>query len=151
MLQLFQRSSSSRRTRSLGAIAFAVAFLVSACGASSTPSVAADPAAACAASDELQTSVDSLHALDLTTVSNDDLKASIDAVSVAATSVIQAAPGGLDQEATSLEGAVNDLQAAYDEAAAGTISDSADAIDTAIVAVKAQSAAMETALAPNCP
>ena len=106
--------------------------------------------AACAASAELKTSVEALDAVDLTTVGADDLKSSIDAVANAAGGVIETAPGELGQQAEDLEGAVNVLEAAYEEASAGTISDSVAAIDAAILGVKTQSAAMELALAPSC-
>ena len=125
--------------------------LLAACGNNAAPSVATDPAAACAASKDLSSSVEALDAVDLTTVSSADLKPSIDAVSAAAAQVIETAPGSVDQKAEDMEGAVNALEAAYDEASAGDIADSAAVIDVAIVGVKTQAAAMELALKPSCP
>jgi len=150
MLLSTSRPSPSRRTVLSASVALAAALLVSACG-SSAPSTSMDPAAACAASEDLKTSVESLDAVDLSTAGVDDLKTQIDAVASATGAVIESAPGDLGQQAEDLEGAVNDLEAAYEEAAAGTISDSVEAIDGAIAIVKTHAAAMETALAPSCP
>ena len=72
-------------------------------------------------------------------------------MSAAAAQVIETAPGSVDQQAEDMEGAVNALEAAYEEASAGDIADSAAVIDVAIVAVKTQAAAMELALKPSCP
>jgi hypothetical protein len=141
----------ARRAATSLAIGLAVSMLLAACGSTTAPSTVADPAAACAASEELTTSVDALDAVDLTTVGSDDLKPSIDAVSSAAAAVIEAAPADLDQAAEDMEGAVNVLEAAYEEASAGSIADSAAAIDAAILGVKTQAAAMELALKPSCP
>jgi hypothetical protein len=140
-----------RRPTSLATAAIAATLLLAACGGSNAPSTAADPAAACAASADLTSSVATLDAIDLATVGSDDLKPSIDAVAAATAQVIETAPGDLAQEAEDLEGAVNVLEAAYEEASAGSIADSAAAIDTAIVGIKAQAAAMELALKPTCP
>ena len=144
-------SSSTRHTRPVLALGLVVAMFVAACGSTAVPTSIPDPAAACAASKALTASVDTLDAVDLTTVGSDDLKPSIDAVSAAAGAVIEAAPAGLDQEAEDMEGAVNALEAAYEEASAGSIADSAAAIDAAIVGVKTQAAAMELALEASCP
>ena len=143
--------SVARRATASLAVGVALTMLLVACANNAAPSTAADPAAACAASKDLSSSVEALDAVDLTTVSSDDLKPSIDAVSAAAAQVIESAPGSVDQQAEDMEGAVNALEAAYEEAAAGTIADSAAAIDVAIVGVKTQAAAMELALKPSCP
>jgi hypothetical protein len=143
--------SIARRAAASLAVGMTFSMLLVACGSTAVPSTVADPAAACAASDELTTSVEALDAVDLTTVTSDDLKPSIDAVSTAAAAVIEAAPDDLDQEAEDMEGAVNALEAAYEEASAGAIADSAAAIDAAILGVKTQGAAMALALEPSCP
>ena len=126
--------SIARRATASLAVGLTLSMLLVACGNTAAPSVAADPASACAASKDLSSSVEALDAVDLTTVTSDDLKPSIDAVSTAAAAVIEAAPDDLDQEAS-----------------AGEIADSAAVIDVAIAGVKTQAAAMELALKPSCP
>ena len=143
--------SVARRATASFAVGLTVSVLLVACGSNAAPSTAADPAAACAASKDLSSSVEALDAVDLTTVSSDDLKPSIDAVSAAAGQVIETAPGSVDQQSEDMEGAVNALEAAYDEAAAGDIADAAAVIDVAIAGVKTEAAKMEVALKPSCP
>ena len=90
--------SVARRATASFAVGLTVSVLLVACGSNAAPSVAADPAAACAASKDLSASVETLDAVDLTTVSSADLKPSIDAVSAAADQVIETAPGSVDQQ-----------------------------------------------------
>jgi hypothetical protein len=143
--------SVARRATAFLAVGLTLSMVLIGCGNNAAPSVAADPAAACAASKDLSSSVEALDAVDLTTVTSADLQPSIEAVSSAAAQVIESAPGSVDQQAEDMEGAVNALEAAYQEASAGEIADSAAVIDVAIAGVKTQAVAMELALKPSCP
>jgi hypothetical protein len=133
-------------------LALAASLLVAACG-SSTPSAstAPDGAATCANAAALKTSVAALDAVDLATVSSADLKAAIDGVAAATDQLIESAEAGIAQQLSDLEGAVGELEATYEEANAGTITDASVQLESAIADVHAAAAIIETELKPSCP
>ena len=91
-----------------------------------------------------------LDAIDLATVSDADLKAAIDGVSDATDSLINGASPKITQQVADLEGAVNVLEAAYEEAnrrdrrLGPAIKDAIADVDTAAAA------AIEVTLKPDC-
>lgn len=133
-------------------LALAASLLVAACG-SSTPSAstAPDGAATCTNAAALKTSVAALDALDLATVSSADLKAAIDGVAAATDQLIESAQADIAQQLSDLEGAVGELEATYEEANAGTITDASVQLESAIADVHAAAAIIETELKPSCP
>jgi len=130
----------------------AAAVLLIACSGSSTPSVstAPDGAATCANAATLKAAVARLTAVDVATVGSDELKSAIDGVAAATDQLIQGAHASIAQELEDMEGTVNVLEAAYEEASTSSIAASAAAIDAAIVDVKTQAAAIELGLKPSC-
>jgi len=134
-----------------------LAFVVVACGggsgsaASPAASTAPDGAATCANAATLKTAVAALDGVDLTTVSNADMKAAIDGVSNATDQLIKSAQKQIAQELEDLEGAVNVLEAAYETASTGTIAQAQVAMQAAIVGVDTAAAAVDVSLKPSCP
>lgn len=139
-------------SRILILLALTASLLLAACG-SSTPSAstAPDGAATCTNAATLQASVAALGAIDVATVSSADLKAAIDAVAAATDQLIESAQADIAQQLDDLEGAVNELEATYEEANAGTIADSSVELKSAIADVQAAAAIIETELKPSCP
>jgi hypothetical protein len=133
-------------------LALAASLLLTACG-SSTPSAstAPDGAATCTNAATLKSSVATLDAVDLATVSSADLKAAIDGVAAATDQLIEGAQAVIAQQLTDLEGAVNELEAAYVEASSGAIADASVQLKSAIADVDAAAAIIETELKPTCP
>jgi hypothetical protein len=139
-------------SRILILLALSASLLLAACG-SSTPSAstAPDGAATCTNAATLKASVAALGAIDVATVSSADLKAAIDAVAAATDQLIESAQADIAQQLDDLEGAVNELEATYEEANAGTIADSSVELKSAIADVQAAAAIIETELKPSCP
>jgi hypothetical protein len=135
------------------ALALAAALVAACGGGSATPSVSSAPdgAATCANAATLKTAVQALDAIDVMTVSNTDMKAAIDAVASATDQLIASAQKSIAQELDDLEGAVNVLEAAYEEASSGTIAQSAVPIKAAIADVDTSAIAVDASLKSSCP
>lgn len=133
-------------------LALAASVLLAACG-SSTPStsVAPDGAATCTNAAALKASVAALDAIDVATVSSADLKSAIDGVAAATDQLIEGAQAEIAQLLVDLEGAVGELEATYEEAEAGTITDASVQLTSAIADVSAAAKIVETDLKPSCP
>ena len=148
------RSPGTARLGTSVVLAAILAVVLVACGggtASPAASTAPDGAATCANAATLKSSVAALDAVDLTTVSNADMKAAIDGVSSATDQLISSAQKQIAQELEDLEGAVNVLEAAYAEASTGTIVQAQVAMKAAIVGVDKAAAAVDTSLKSSCP
>ena len=141
---------ASRIAAGLLTLVLGSAFLA-ACGSSATPSTAGAPdgSATCTNAAALKAAVATLDAVDLTTVTDVDLKAAIDAVGVATDALIKGASPKITQQVADLEGAVNVLEAAYEEGK-DSIAASAPAIKDAIADVDTSAAAIEVTLKPDC-
>lgn len=139
-------------SRIIPVLALAASLLLAACG-SSTPSAstAPDGAATCANAAALKTSVATLDAIDVATVSSADLKSAIDSVAAATDQLIEGAQAEIAQLLVDLEGAVGELEATYEEAEAGTITDASVQLTSAIADVSAAAKIVETDLKPSCP